>query len=269
MLMMIVCMVPFAGSTQDVLKTQGQKILSEFAGSVLPVEIVSKIRMNMEGRSLEPQERTTTALATVVDESGLLLLSNSAINPENIYKSFFGGYGKVELSSEVSSIRIRQDDGKEIDAEVVLRDKDLDIALIRPQKKEDEGEGTHSWKAVQLEAKATLKPLDEIFILERLGRSMNWAPAIRVDRIKAVIERPRLLFLPSSTMLEGQLGTPVFTKDGHCAGILLLKLTTLQRSAGMDVDFLLTGFQFGGLTKVVLPAKHILRIIQEAKKGKE
>ena len=72
----------------------------------------------------------------MVDPSGLTVLALSACDPSEMYQRMMGeDYPRTSVETEVTDMKILLDDGTELPAEIVLRDKDLDLAFIRPKTK--------------------------------------------------------------------------------------------------------------------------------------
>jgi hypothetical protein len=67
----------------------------------------------------------------LLDGSGLVVTTNSAVDPLAAYADEVDGTG-TSVSSRVTSVKIITHTGMEIPAKVVLRDKDLNIAFLRP-----------------------------------------------------------------------------------------------------------------------------------------
>ena len=72
----------------------------------------------------------------MVDPSGLTVLALSACDPTEMYQRMMSEEAsKFKLDIEVTDLKILLDDGTEIPSEIVLRDKDMDLAFIRPKTK--------------------------------------------------------------------------------------------------------------------------------------
>src|SRR4029453_16867827 len=85
----------------------------------------------------EQQEKVET-LGTVIHESGLTLISHAELDPGHLINSIYSGVkapgqeGKVEVRSELTGVKIRLADGKEVASRLVLTDPDLDVAFVVP-----------------------------------------------------------------------------------------------------------------------------------------
>src|SRR6185369_12543088 len=83
---------------------------------------------------------------------------------------------KVEI--EVTDVKMILDDGTEAPAEIVLRDRDLDLAFIRPKSKP-----ASPMTAVDLSKTGSAQLLDEIIVLDRLNKAASRAYSAFADRI--------------------------------------------------------------------------------------
>jgi len=238
----------------------GRKILKKWSDTVVKVHMVIESRMAMQGREMSKSDSTSLVTATVIDPSGLAVLSYSATNPGEAF-SGLGGMDNLQFSydTKITDVKIRLKDGEEIPGEVVLRDKDLDLAFVRPREPLKE-----PLPAVELDESSSLEVLDSVVILGRMGKVGSWSPTVIIDRVKAVIEKPRTFYALSVGAMDGQLGCPVFSSKGKCVGILLMR-SSPSGGGGMSGLF---SFQ-DSLLPVVLPAEDILEVAEQVPPRKE
>src|SRR5881296_3501778 len=122
----------------DDLADKGRAIFKQHQHAVVTVQLVLKNKFSMAGRGGEANESRQDVTGTVVDPSGLTVLSLSATDPGQTLQSMFSSSdedSKFKMETELSDIKILLDDGSELPSEVVLRDRDLDLAFIRPKAK--------------------------------------------------------------------------------------------------------------------------------------
>jgi hypothetical protein len=237
----------------------GRKAVKDWGGAVVGVQMTLKTRIVAEGREMNQGENTSTATATFVSPDGLAVMSYSAVNPTEAFERMqLGGEdgGKFSFSTEVSDLKIRMPDGRELPGEVVLRDKDLDMAFVRlaaaPEK-------ALTW--VNLENAAQAQPLDTLIFLGRLGKVANWNSSVSLGNVAAVVTKPRTFYVPGSS--EGQMGTPAFTLEGKALGILLQRtLLTGDSMRGMGMSLFMDPSHMGFL-QVVVPAADVLETAKQ------
>ncbi len=143
------------------------------------------------GRSSNPSETKQDLTGTVIDPSGLTVLALSSVDPAELYRRMSDEYNKIE--TQVNDVKILLDDGTEMPAEIVLRDKDLDLAFIRPKTKP-----ASPMAAVDLSKSAPVEMLEPVIALNRLNRAAGRAYSASVERIDAVIQKPRTFYIPDS-----------------------------------------------------------------------
>jgi serine protease Do len=163
---------------------------------------------------------------------------------------------KFKMETELSDVKLLLDDGTEVPAEVVLRDKDLDLAFIRPKAKL-----TTPLAALDLANSARVQLLDQVVALNRLGSAAGRAYAASVERISAIVERPRLFYVPETSSTMTSLGAPAFTVDGKVLGLFVTR--SLKSKSGGGMGMFGIGFQPESATSIIVPADDILKAAKQ------
>lgn len=236
----------------------GRRILRKWQDTVVTVKLSIETRMVVEGREVSKRETKTEVTATVIDPSGLAVLSLSATDPTKIFSQMELGGDEYSFKweSKITDVRIRLSDGREVPARVVLRDEDLDLAFVRPAEK-----FSKPIPALNLSRHVRLKILDQIVVLTRLGRVAGWAPSVSMGRIQAIVRKPRTFYVPGLATMEGGLGSPVFALNGKVVGVLLLRV---MRARGAGLGAMFGGMGGMGILPVILPAADILEVAKQA-----
>jgi hypothetical protein len=237
----------------DEAAEKGRDILAKNQHGVVTVEVVQKASSASSGRTSETRQDLT---GTVVDPSGLTVLSLAACDPAEIYRRMLSEeYSQYKVEIEISDIKILLDDGTEIPAEIVLRDKDLDLAFIRPKTKL-----STPMTAVDLAKCSPAQVLDEVITLNRLNRATGRAYGASVERICAVVQKPRTFYVPDSTATSTTLGSPAFALNGNLLGVVVMR-TTGGGGGGRSS-------YREGVTSIILPADDILKAAKQAPEAK-
>ena len=239
--------VSVAPARADDLGDKGRAVFAKEQHAVVTVSIVLKLTYSSGGQSSTPQESKQEATGTVIDPSGLTVLALSACDPADIYQRMDSRY---KIETEVSDLKIMQSDGTELPAEIVLRDKDLDLAFIRPKTKP-----ASPMIAVDLTKSASAQVLDEVIALNRLNSAASRAYSASVERIAAVVQKPRTFYIPDSTMSATTMGSPAFLMNGDFLGIFVMR--AVGSSGGR-----------ANLTAIILPADDILKGAKQAPEAK-
>jgi hypothetical protein len=226
----------------DTLSEKGREILKKNQHAVVTVQVV--VKTSAGGRSREAKQELT---GTVLDPSGLTVLALSACDPAEMYRRLSPD-SKVEI--EVSDIKLLLEDASELPAEIVLRDRDLDLAFVRPKSKP-----ASPLLAVDFSKSATAEVLDEIISLNRLNKAASRAYAASVERISAVVQKPRTFYIPDSNVTSTTLGSPAFNLDGKVLGIFVM------RAVGGGTG---SGNYNQNVASIILPAEDILKAAKQA-----
>lgn len=246
--------VPPVASAQDV-RAGARDLVKKWEAAVVNVRVVLKMRMSMGGREMNSSDESVDTVGTVIDPSGLTVLSLSALNPGAMMNRLMGAAaGQPQISTEPTDVKIRFPDAREVAARIVLRDEDLDLVFLRPTEKPEA-----PLVAVNLAESAAPAILDQVVVLSRLGRVGGWTAAASLHDIAAVIEKPRTFFVLVGTPTA--MGTPAFSATGRMVGLLTLR----QVDAGRSGMFAMMGGTEGlGLLPVILPAADVMEIAKQA-----
>lgn len=240
-------------------KEAAREIL-KYSEAVITVKITSRYQMEAGGREMLKHENVFEATGTVISPDGLSVLSLANTDPTRLFTGFPPGLDMPRRSwgSSITDIKMVMADGEEIPAEVLLRDKDLDLIFIRPKVKR---------KFVSLDLSHEMRPevMEPIFILSRLGRVADRSPFISLAHIQAIVEKPRLFYVSSLDGAENGIGAPVFTTDGKIIGIVVLRIK-LKRGFSYGNPF--GGISQMGILPVILPAKLVLEVARQAEEVK-
>ncbi|MEO5896167.1 MAG: serine protease [Vicinamibacterales bacterium] len=243
-----------AQDQRPALRAAGKK----WQDAIVSVRVSLKVRMSMGGREVQSMDDTLEAVATVIDPSGLTVMSLSTLDPGAMMSRLMGSAGgsgdqKMSIASEPSDVRIRLPDGRELPATIVLRDQDLDLAFIRPTTRP-----ATPLTAVNLADAGRPAVLDDVVVLSRLGRVGGWTSAAMLYTISAIIEKPRTFFV-----LNGQAGTgtPAFLANGKIVGVLTIRQIDPGR---MSMFGMMGGSEGAGVIAVILPAADVLEIAKQA-----
>ena len=244
----------------DEAASQAGKIVQDYSKSVVAVEAVLTISAEgpLADRLGGNQEQKLQIAGTVVDPCGLTVVSYISLNPTSALKNVKvrGSGGQeisVSLKGDLSEVKICLPDGTEIPARVVLKDEDLDLAFIMPKDNLDK-QAAGQIQAVDLAKPATkAQRLDQVVRISRLGKDMNRELAVELDRISAIITKPRMLYILGGA----QPGTPVFTMDGGLLGIIVFHKKTGGEGLGRG------GQNVGGMP-VILPTADVKKIADQA-----
>lgn len=246
----------------DEISDKGRAIFQQHQHSVVTVQIVVKSKFSMAGVGGQSNESRQDVTGTVVDSAGLTVVSLAATDPGQMMQNMFSSMSdedmKFKMDTELSDLKILLEDGTEVPAEVVLRDKDKDLAFIRPKSKL-----AAPLPALDLASSAKAAVLDQVIALNRLGNAAGRAYAASVERISAVVERPRLFYVPETSMTTTTLGAPAFTLDGKLLGLFVMRSLKGGGGGGGGGLFGMLSMQAQSMTAIIVPAEDILKAVKQ------
>ena len=136
-----ICYAACAQTTDSTVE-KGRQVFTRHKGAVVTVQLVIKQQFAMGGRGSRESEERSEATGTMIDPMGLTVMALSAIDPSRLYRNMMAAQGMQDsdfkMESEVTSVKILLEDGTELNAQVILRDADLDLAFVRPTERPDE-----------------------------------------------------------------------------------------------------------------------------------
>lgn len=208
---------------------------------------VVTISMVVQGSDASDQ-RELEASGVIIDPSGLIATTNTAIDPNSLMAMMLGGDSG---GSNVVSAKILLPQGGEVPAKVVLRDKDRNLAFLRTQKPLPKPVTFLDFKT----SRATAQLGDPVYLMGRLGRAASRKPSIRELRISAALTKPRVLYaIPNDFSLLGQAA---FNEQGQLLGLVSMRAIRSRSSSFNDSDQTLTS---------VVPASDVWEIAAQAPK---
>lgn len=206
----------------DELAEQSRTVFDANRDAVVTITMV--ISVSYEGNE---RENESEANGTLIGPDGLTVLSLTAVDPTVQYERTpdMGG----ELVSKVKDMRIVLADGSELPAEVVLRDRELDLAFVRPT-----SPVASAMKYVDLNSASTPRVLDPVVVLAQLGKVARRAHSAFVDRVETVVEKPRLFYVLGQHRSQSVMCSPVFGLDGGIVGIGVIRAIRGGQGGGFE-----------------------------------
>ena len=233
----------------DELSDKGADIFQKNQHAVVTVQAVMKVADGRNGARESKQDIT----GTVIDPSGLTVVALSSVDPMELYRRISEKFGKTEI--EVSDMKILLDDGTELPAEIVLRDKDLDLAYVRPKAKPEA-----PMVAIDFTKSSPVKVLEEVVTLNRLNRAAGRAYAVSVERIAAVIQKPRTFYIPNTGQSTTALGSPASALNGNVVGMFVMRAVNAEDTSAAEAQKYMTA--------ILIPAEDILKGEKQALEAK-
>jgi len=245
----IACLQPaWSGEMED----GGRAVYQNNQKAVVTVQLVIQQKFSSPSMGSQENEEKSEVTGMIIDPSGLTVVSLFRTDPSSLYEKMMSGMDESKIEINVDSAKYLMDDGTEVPATVVLRDKDLDLAFLMPKTKPEQ-----PMPAIDLTQTATPLILDPIVALVRLGKAADRVCSATLERVQAVIEKPRTLYVPGGEISINDLGAPVFSLDGKVIGMIALRSIKVESSGGF-------GGGDEGVIPVIVPAADIKEAAAQA-----
>ena len=242
----------------DELAKAARDVVRQHADAVVTLKLVIEESMSFGEFEEDESVGTLEITATIITPDGLIVTSLAQTDPAGMFDSLFESMEDDDFSfsieTDITDVRVLLSDGKEIPAKIVLRDRDLDLVFLRPEKPLKQ-----PLPFIDLARSATARQFDPLITLRRLGKVANRQCTASFPRVQAVMKRPRLMYVLESEFGSG-LGLPAFSTTGDCIGITVLRSLNLPISDSMAI-FSDSSFN---IATIVLPASDILEIAEQA-----
>lgn len=220
-----------------------QTLRRRYAATIVEVNTVLSVSTTAGEKVLPTREIKLGGLATLIGPGGLAVVSLASIDPSDALDGMrvptSRGSMRIEVTgTEFKSVKLRFADGMEVEARVVLKDPDLDVAFIKPIAPLPK---PVAW--VDLAKDAWPQLLSTGYIVGRSTRIAAGAPLVRRVDIISLAEKPRRVIIPEL----GLPSCPMFDASGRIYG-LCVRQYARGRPAG----------------DLVLPAKELAEIAAQA-----
>jgi S1-C subfamily serine protease len=238
-------------SALEPAQRMARKLYEERQESIVWVSAVLKISMTTSGAMDSPinipdQERTVDLLGTIIDPSGLVVVSHSQLDPSrelsNRQINTRDGIVTLDATVTLKEIRVTMADGTEIPAEQVMKDQHLDLSFIRINTDSKEADGVRI-QAIDLSDDDTVNVSDEVITLSRTSEVLSRVPSVAIGQVTSLVKRPRTFI----GVTGDALGCPTFNVKGKLIGICVRR--TMKDK---------------GAANVLLPAEDVLEIAEQA-----
>ena len=221
--------VASAQATDD--RAAARATVARRSDDVVVVLATIKVRLTVNGRE-QTADQATQANATILDASGLAVMSLQQIQPDEamtrMYSRQSQGGARVDVATDIADMRMHLADGREVPAKLVLRDEDLDLAFIRPT------DPLPAPLPFVDAPSAKAQMLDQLTLVRRTGETTGWAPAAAFATVELVIDKPRTYY-QVVILGGGGPGCPLFDAQGRFVGVLVMRDTGTRGSGALSV----------------------------------
>ncbi|MBX3414177.1 MAG: trypsin-like peptidase domain-containing protein [Pirellulales bacterium] len=241
-------------------------LLDAKSSSIVTLKTVVQMRIGGRGAGNE-QEIESEVAGAMISPEGLVICSNMQLSgPASAVRRMLGGnMPGLNISSDVTSVKVvLGPDDEELDAKILARDEDLDLAWVQVEKPEK------SFDAIDLKKSAEAELGERLVGVRRMGKMFDRTPVVALATVVGHLDRPRTLLVPQEE-LTPLIGLPVFNRTGDLVGIVVTQLPEAGDAAGganpMTALLSMASSMQEGLTGLILPAAQVLRATERAQAG--
>jgi S1-C subfamily serine protease len=171
------------------------------------------VKFLLKGDESGMGDQETEVIGTMIDGKGLVLVSNTSMG--GMMARFMGG------AVQPSDIKVLiGDDTKGVEAKLIARDSELDLAWIQIDEPRAEG---YAHLDISKNPAQAADVGDFLYTVTKGGKFYDRTPIARELRMVGRATKPRDLMLVGSEGFGG-FGMPVFNAKGECIGITALIL---------------------------------------------
>ncbi len=242
-------------------------VLEAAAPAIVTVKVVIKMEVMMMGQAQNEESRSELA-GVVVDDSGLVMISNAEISSDRIKEALSGNPMAASMDIKMTPTDFQiifGNEEKEYPAFLVAKDTKLDLAFLQVQ---DLGDRMPDFISFDETASAAIG--DEVLAVSRLKKGYDYAPFLATARISGAIRKPRKAWIVDGSV--SSYGLPVFSSGGDVVGVLVTLAPSTRDDAGSGSGFgsLMRFMRGGGLDSgvgtFVLPGKVVKGLIGQSKR---
>lgn len=199
------------------IKENAQKVLSEKKDAVVHISATITMDVSVAGQRMPVPDRPIKSTATILNKNGLIVLPLDILDPSKQMKARvklqLGGQD-FEIKAFFKNVKVNFSDGTELPAKVVLKDEDRNLAFLKVDLTQEDAKDL-KFSFIELNAKAKVKLLDEVFVLTRLPKALYGKPALYLGQISCIIKRPKNIIVTTIA----KPGAPVFNTQGQAIAI--------------------------------------------------
>ncbi len=190
------------------------ELLARVAPGIATVKVVTQTDVTMGGQSQSTESRTEVQ-GVVVDETGLVMISNATFDTSGM-KDLLSASGQGGVDMKVTPTEFKvviEQEEKEYEGFLAATDTKLGLAFVQIVDL-----GDRSLVAVSFDGAAELGVGQRLLAVGRLKKGYDYAPYVVQAKVTGKIAKPRTAWLVDGDMAGAAL--PAFTADGQVAGII-------------------------------------------------
>ena len=228
------------GDAESPVRTTAEQLLQKYQNALVHVEATVQVKMELvEGppeigeavAAQPPREQSTSTDGVIVDAAGIIAVPLAGIDPTRLTQEGINlGPAKIALKGSITSVKVIDGDGSELEARVALEDAQRGIVLLKLSDSPDE---PMTFVAVAADQQAP-QPFAQMLMLERLSVRLGNDPIVSLCRFVQQLPGPVRLYDMSGTV--NGVGFVVFDVEEKFQGMGVIPL---RKGAAGDVPLML------------------------------
>lgn len=221
---------------------------------LVTLKYILKVSMGGGGGA---EESEAEAPGLLISGDGLVICSNTELGG-------FVGLMTQMMPGAAPNIQPREikvligDDDEGVEATLVARDTDLDLAWI----KIDEPAET-PYAHVDFSKAASVKVGEPLVMVYRMPKHFDRLPVFSEFRVAGLATKPRDLIIPGAAVQNA--GLPVYNTDGVTVGIVIVQLPDAGGDQMDQMSFLEDMMSASSSGGVILPAENVVKATKRAR----
>lgn len=223
-------------SAQDAGES-ARALIEKYKASLVVVSAVGDLETTTSGDPLPPQKQIRRTLGVTVDPSGLVVVSNYAIDASADLEGQRAKHDEkvvniIEAKMKFTKVEISYGDSTKIPGRVVLQRPEQDLAFILPDAAIAKALDKQRFSFVDLSAFTTgVRQADQVVGLSRSSLAFEFMPTVLVGRVTGIYRGlDRTFFVTSVGTAHG---VPVFALDGSPVGITVERIGKDGKRTGL------------------------------------
>ena len=236
------------------------KWLQEKSPALVTIKFVLKVKMGGMMGGMGDQESDSEITGVMIDPKGLVLCSNTQLGGFTGMMRRFMGPMRGSITATPTDIKVLVgDDTEGLEAKVVARDSELDLAWVQIEEP-----GDTRFSHCDFAEAATPRIGQRVFAVRRMGKFFDRVAAVAEGRVGGITTKPRVLYAPSGNLATGQ-GLPVFTTDGTVVGVVIIQMPDTEDAEMNPMSMLGNIFNMQDMMSgLILPAAEVVKATKRA-----
>lgn len=233
-----------------------QKVLQEKSPAFVTVKFVLKVQMGGMGENESEMEIT----GAMIDPKGLVLCSNTQLGGIG---GLMRAMGRGEIVTTPTQIKVIVDEDPEgLDAKLIARDTELDLAWVQIEKP-----GDRTFPAIDLTKGSEAKVGQPLVGIRRLPKFFDRTAVVSESRVAGIARKPRRLYVPTLP-LSSLLGLPIFTAEGRVVGVAVMQMPGEEdEDGGPAAQFSRMSTMQEVMIGFLLPAEDVVEATRRARQA--